>query len=141
MRKLKIIDGQWRIQSQFDVVADGYYVGNTRNKQGMGNNYDIDHAILIADAGNTYHATGMLPSEMAKRIKALEEALQECKDALMAVEYWRQMKHRNKSIHDPRLVIRVDPKYVWPQVKAAISDARALLTPHQRSPRAFGHQP
>lgn len=75
MKKLRIIDGQWRVQSQFDVYADGYYVGNTRNNQGEGNNYDIDHAILIADAGNTYHATGMLPSSMAERIKALDDAL------------------------------------------------------------------
>lgn len=32
------------------------------------------NATLYADAHNSYHATGMLPSEMAERIKALEDA-------------------------------------------------------------------
>lgn len=75
MKKLRILDGQWRVQSNFDVYADGYYVGTTRNTGGNGNNYDINHATLFADAGNTYHATQMLPSEMAERIKALEDGL------------------------------------------------------------------
>jgi hypothetical protein len=33
------------------------------------------NATLYADAHNTYHATQMMPSEMAERIKALEDAL------------------------------------------------------------------
>jgi hypothetical protein len=75
MKNLRIVDGQWRVKSQFDVYADGYYVATTRNTQGEGNKYDIDHSILIADAGNAYQATQMLPSEMAERIKALEDGL------------------------------------------------------------------
>jgi hypothetical protein len=34
-----------------------------------------DDAVLYADSHNTYHATQMMPSEMAERIKALEDAL------------------------------------------------------------------
>jgi hypothetical protein len=36
-----------------------------------------DDAVLYADSHNTYHATQMLPSEMAERIKALEDAVQD----------------------------------------------------------------
>jgi hypothetical protein len=107
MKKLRIIDGQWRVQSQFDVYADGYYVGNTRNNQGEGNNNDIDHAILIADAGNTYHATGMMPSSMADRIKALEDGLRKLDD-------WA------RSCPPTELMQRIDP---------VVAHARALLTP------------
>jgi hypothetical protein len=35
----------------------------------------IANATLYADAHNTYHATQMLPSQMAERIKALEDGL------------------------------------------------------------------
>jgi hypothetical protein len=36
---------------------------------------DPEDATLYADAHNTYHATQMLPSQMAERIKALEDGL------------------------------------------------------------------
>ena len=48
------------------------------------------------------------------------ELMQELYDALAMVEYQRQMKHRNRTIHDPRLVISVDQKAVWKAVKLAL---------------------
>lgn len=77
MSKLNIITGKWRTKDSGDIYADGYYVGSTRSATGRASNKDIDSAHLIVDAGNTYQATGLLPSEMAERIKALEDQLWE----------------------------------------------------------------
>jgi hypothetical protein len=91
MRKLNIEDGPWEIAEletihgdfQLQVISQGdpycvlallgSYKSQAQLRRGR---YANDHAILITDAGNTYHATQMLPSEMAERIKALEEAVQ-----------------------------------------------------------------
>jgi hypothetical protein len=122
MKKPRILDGQWRVQSQFDVYADGYYVGTTRNGGGSGNNYDIDHAILIADAGNTYHATGMLPSEMAERIKELEDGLRDLEASCPILEC-EDFTHTKNTYHRHGEKCRPLSDYL-----VSLSNARALLT-------------
>jgi hypothetical protein len=123
MKNLRIVDGQWRVQSQFDVYADGYYVATTRNTQGEGNKYDIDHAILIADAGNAYQATQMLPSEMAERIKALEDALRKLISACPALQC-DDFSHDASTYHDHDEVCKPHYRYVH-----ALNGAELLLAP------------
>ena len=58
--------------------------------------------------------------EAGQRAGKDAELTQELYDALAMVEHQRQMKHRNRTIHDPRMVISVDHKKVWKAVKLAL---------------------
>ena len=87
---IKPTPGEWRIDSGTCVYA--------LNEQGYnrfcahvqpGNSAPMERtsveeleavAALIADAGNTYNATGLTPRQLVARVKELEEALQELLD-------------------------------------------------------------
>jgi hypothetical protein len=82
------------------------------------------NATLYADAHNTYHATGMLPSEMAERIKQLEDALRNL------VASWDKNTHRQEEFKTSEII----SKGYWSPAAAMvdsehIAHARALLTP------------
>lgn len=72
-------------------------------------------------------------SDLEEQNKKLREGLKECEGAMGMVEMFRQTKERNRHIHDPRLVIRVDPKDVWPRFKRTLADLRDLLTNTENS--------
>jgi hypothetical protein len=121
MKKLNITPGKW-----FLPVNHTYYEpGSTASGKGDWNTYvnsDVgteycpargsgpdgltaqDNAALIADAGNTYNATQMLPSQMAERIRVLEHKL-EVFDQLEAygctsAKIWLDSVERIKALED-----------------------------------------
>lgn len=78
MKKLNITPGKVYVTS-----SDPEFVNYTIEREqdmatictmgiDMSTEEELDTATLYADAHNTYHVTGILPSEMAERIKALE---------------------------------------------------------------------
>lgn len=140
MKKLKIAEGKWSTRLTYDIYAAGYYVGTTRNSQG--NAIDADNAELIADAGTTYHATQMLPSEMAHRIKALEHKL-EVFDQLEAygctsAKIWLDAVERINALEDGlrKFVHHMDNHRYNESLDGIADNARALLNPINE---AHGH--
>ena len=78
MKKLNITPGKVYVTS-FDPEFVNYTIQREEDMAtvctmgiDMSTEEELNTATLYADAHNTYHATGMLPSEMAERIKALE---------------------------------------------------------------------
>jgi hypothetical protein len=69
--------GPWKLDEDWDESGGTCIV----NREHDGVDWDICHvystkanAELIIDAGNTYHATGLLPSELAAKLKQDEES-------------------------------------------------------------------
>jgi hypothetical protein len=93
MKKLNITPGKWFVRLLSKYGRNGNYTVESNDGQWgtvvcsrsiseeCPKEYS-DNLELIADAGNTYHATQMLPSEMAERIKALEDGIAD------AIESW-----------------------------------------------------
>lgn len=95
---IKPTPGEWRIDSGTFVYA--------LNEQGYnrfcahvqpGNSAPMERtsveeleavAALIADAGNTYNATGLTPRQLVERLKELEEALRDLSGAFMVHTRW-----------------------------------------------------
>lgn len=71
---MEITKGKWEISERLQVQANADEPLNISTIcQVFGK--EKNHAILIADAGNTYQATNKLPSELAEANKELLEAL------------------------------------------------------------------
>ena len=75
-RRLAVTPGKWKVRGRYDVYAAvGTYIGTTRanNPEEMPENFraiDEANATLIADAGTTYNACDMLPSELLVKLRA-----------------------------------------------------------------------
>ena len=80
-RRLAVTPGTWKVRRRYDVYAAvGTYIGTTRanNPEEMPENFraiDEANATLIADAGTTYNACDMLPSELLAKLREAEELM------------------------------------------------------------------
>lgn len=74
---MAVTPGTWKVRRRYDVYAAvGTYIGTTRanNPEEMPENFraiDEANATLIADAGTTYNACDMLPSELLTQVTKL----------------------------------------------------------------------
>lgn len=89
-RRLAITPGEWKVRGRYDVYAAvGTYVGTTRanNPEEMPENFraiDEANAELIAEAGTTYNACGLTPSELLAKVREAQAAL------ISIGEYWNR---------------------------------------------------
>lgn len=81
MSEFKPTPGEWNQGASNEGSTCVWFHGIKEPEHQMGKDSEwidcntSDNAKLIADAGNTYHSTGMTPSQLAERVKVLEDAL------------------------------------------------------------------
>ena len=71
MSEFKPTPGEWKIDTFLGCIT-------TDESKMIGGLSDLT---LCVNAGNTYHATGMTPSQLAERVKVLEDALRDLLEA------------------------------------------------------------
>jgi hypothetical protein len=125
MKKLNITPGEAaHYEQRFQCTVSGMRIMSTGDAPVgyIPNEHDAD---LYMDAHNTYHATQMLPSQMAERIKALEDGLRKLMDEINPVNY------PAKKWDDPSndILLRGIGSRTMPSEEAVRFAYRALLTP------------
>ena len=84
---IKPTPGPWTVdeprpgdQYRYVECGEGNTFGYVCRISVNGNANALDDALLIADAGNTFAATGLTPSQLVERVQELEEALRDAEE-------------------------------------------------------------
>lgn len=65
----------WRIRTEYPARLGGVTGHEICEITHLNTGHEESDAKLFADAGNTFHATGKTPSQLAEQVKVLREAL------------------------------------------------------------------
>lgn len=70
----------WRIRTEYPARLGGVTGHEICEITHLNTGHEESDAKLFADAGNTFHATGQTPSQLAAQVKVLREALEKIAD-------------------------------------------------------------